>query len=159
MTDPDFRDTAPGMGDPTRSDDLASEGLRSDTAGSGAGRDGEGQGSAAGPAPSGDPASHPDPASTPDPASNPDLASRTDPDPGRSGPLGGPLGSAGGGYGTGSGFGTSSGSPDGEDVQAVSGPGPQTDWLRSATGDGGHGGSGDAPPTDLDPQDTEAGRP
>lgn len=84
MTDPDFQDTAPGMGDPTRSDDLDSEGLRSDNAGSG---------------------------------------------------------------------------PDGEDVQAVSGPGPQTDWLRSASGDGTDRGSGDAPPTDLDPQDTEAGRP
>jgi hypothetical protein len=139
MTTPDRRDTAPGMGDPTRSDDIDSPGLRSDTAGSAPGRaageglepggGGEGvdrdSGQTAGPAPaSGDPSEI-----------------RPDPDPGRSGPLGGPLGSAGGGYGTGSGFGTSAGSPDGEDVQAEAGPGPQTDWLRSAAGDGAdHGG-------------------
>jgi hypothetical protein len=37
MTDHDPIDTAPGKGDPTRSDDTASPGLRSDTAGSGRG--------------------------------------------------------------------------------------------------------------------------
>lgn len=55
-------------------------------------------------------------------------------DTGESGPQGGQLGSAGGGYGTGSATGTAGGSPDGEDVQQRSGPGPQTDWLRSAEG-------------------------
>jgi len=119
MTNPDRRDTAPGMGDPTRSDDIDSPGLRSDTGGSGSTGD-DGAGRVAGPAPQSGEASE----------------IRPDPDPGRGGPLGGPLGSAGGGYGTGSGFGTSGGSPDGEDVQASSGPGPQTDWLRSAPGDG-----------------------
>jgi hypothetical protein len=64
---------------------------------------------------------------------------RSDPDPGRSGPLGGQLGSSGGGYGTGSGMGSSGGSPDGEDVQEASGPGPQTDWLRSTPGEGDRG--------------------
>ncbi|HEX5828852.1 MAG TPA: hypothetical protein VFY23_15105 [Candidatus Limnocylindrales bacterium] len=137
MTTPDRRDTAPGMGDPTRSDDIDSPGLRSDTAGSAPGRDvgdglepggtGEGttsdSGQAAGPAPHSGDASE----------------IRPDPDPGRSGPLGGPLGSAGGGYGMGSGFGTSTGSPDGEDVQVQSGPGPQTDWLRTAPGAGSEG--------------------
>ena len=39
MTTPDRRDTAPGMGDPTRSDDIDSPGLRSDRAGSGAATD------------------------------------------------------------------------------------------------------------------------
>lgn len=53
-------------------------------------------------------------------------------DTGESGPQGGQLGSAGGGYGTGSAAGTSGGTPDGEDVQQQSGPGPQTEWLRSA---------------------------
>jgi hypothetical protein len=121
MTNPDRGDTAPGMGDPTRSDDIASPGLRSDTGGSGAATDGGAdEGRVAGPAP----------------AAGDTTEIRPDPDPGRSGPLGGPLGSAGGGYGTGSGFGSSGGSPDGEDVQASSGPGPQTDWLRSAPGDG-----------------------
>jgi hypothetical protein len=55
-------------------------------------------------------------------------------DPGESGPQGGQLGSAGGGYGSGSAEGTAGGPPDGEDVQRQSGPGPQTDWLRSAQG-------------------------
>src|SRR5690349_15866071 len=55
-------------------------------------------------------------------------------DPGDSGPQGGQLGSAGGGYGTGSAAGSSGGTPDGEDVQQQAGPGPQTDWLRSAQG-------------------------
>jgi translation initiation factor IF-2 len=123
MTQPDERDTAPGAGDPTRSDDIDSAGLRSNTGGRGA------EDAAAGPAPhAGDSAEI-----------------RPDPDPGRSGPLGGVLGSAGGGYGTGSGFGSSGGSPDGEDVQAQSGPGPQTDWLRSAPGEG-PGASEDAGP-------------
>src|SRR3954453_20734784 len=40
MTNPDRSDTAPGMGDPTRSDDIASPGLRSDTGGSTAATDG-----------------------------------------------------------------------------------------------------------------------
>jgi hypothetical protein len=111
MTTPDHRDSAPGMGDPTRSDDIDSPGLRSDTGGSGQ-------------------------AEPPAPHAGDASEIRPDPDPGRSGPLGGPLGSAGGGYGTGSGFGSSTGSPDGEDVQAQSGPGPQTDWLRSAPGAG-----------------------
>ena len=115
MTNPDHRDTAPGKGDPTRSDDTDSPGLRSDQAGSGP------EDRVEGPAPQAGDATE----------------IRPDPDPGRSGPLGGPLGSAGGGYGTGSGFGTSGGSPDGEDVQVESGPGPQTDWLRSAPGEGG----------------------
>jgi hypothetical protein len=53
-------------------------------------------------------------------------------DTGESGPQGGQLGSAGGGYGSGSAAGTSGGTPDGEDVQQQSGPGPQTEWLRSA---------------------------
>jgi hypothetical protein len=68
--------------------------------------------------------------------SNPGDAPNADatPEPGDSGPQGGQLGSAGGGYGTGSAAGTSGGTPDGEDVQQQSGPGPQTDWLRSAQG-------------------------
>ncbi|HKF86421.1 MAG TPA: hypothetical protein VKB30_11600 [Candidatus Limnocylindrales bacterium] len=122
MTTPDRHDTAPGMGDPSRSDDIDSPGLRSDTGGSGAQTD-EGSTPVAGPAPQAGDGSE----------------IRPDPDPGRSGPLGGQLGSAGGGYGTGSGTGTSGGSPDGEDVQAESGPGPQTDWLRSAPGEGEQG--------------------
>ena len=123
MTTPDRRDTAPGMGDPTRSDDIDSPGLRSDRAGSGAATE-TGDGSPAGPAPQGGDASE----------------VRADPDPGRSGPLGGQLGSSGGGYGSGSGVGTGSlGSPDGEDVQVESGPGPQTEWLRSADGEGDQG--------------------
>ena len=123
MTTPDRNDTAPGMGDPTRSDDIDSAGLRSDTAGSGATTD-AGDAGVAGPAPQGGDA--------------PEV--RPDPDPGRSGPLGGQLGSAGGGYGSGSAAGTGSlGSPDGEDVQVKSGPGPQTDWLRSADGEGEQG--------------------
>jgi hypothetical protein len=122
MTTPDRRDTAPGMGDPSRSDDIDSPGLRSDRAGSGATTDAGD--TTAGPAPQGD--------NTSDVPSNPD--------PGRSGPLSGQLGSAGGGYGTSSGSGTSSlGSPDGEDVQVESGPGPQTDWLRTADGEGDRG--------------------
>ena len=121
MTNLDRRDTAPGIGDPSRSDDIDSPGLRSDTAGSAPSSD-TGDGRIAGPSPQvGD-------------------ASDVRPDPGRSGPLGGQLGSAGGGYGSGSGAGTTSlGSPDGEDVQAQSGPGPQTDWLRSADGEGDRG--------------------
>ena len=123
MTTPDRRDTAPGMGDPTRSDDIDSPGLRSAGAGRGALAD-PGGGRNAGPAPKGGDASE----------------TRADPDPGRSGPLGGQLGSAGGGYGSGSGAGTGSlGSPDGEDVQVESGPGPQTEWLRSADGEGDRG--------------------
>lgn len=123
MTTPDRRDTAPGMGDPSRSDDIDSPGLRSDGAGSGAMTD-NGDRRTAGPAPqAGDAA-----------------PVRPDPDPGRSGPLGGELGSAGGGYGSGSGTGTGSlGSPDGEDVQVESGSGPQTEWLRSADGEGDRG--------------------
>ena len=88
MTDIDPRDTAPGKGDPTRSDDNDSPGLRSDHAGSG----------------------------------------MSDPS--------GPAGTAGGGYGTDSLTSSSTGTPDGEDVQVQSGPGPQTDWLRSASGKG-----------------------
>jgi hypothetical protein len=122
MTTPDRRDTAPGMGDPSRSDDIDSPGLRSDRAGSGAVTD-TGASRTAGPAPQGDATDVP-----------------PDPDPGRSGPQGGQLGSAGGGYGSGSAAGTGSlGSPDGDDVQVESGPGPQTDWLRSADGEGTHG--------------------
>jgi hypothetical protein len=64
----------------------------------------------------------------------PDHDTRRDVDPGESGPQGGQLGSAGGGYGTGSASGSSGGTPDGEDVQRQAGPGPQTDWLRSAPG-------------------------
>ena len=123
MTTPDRRDTAPGMGDPSRSDDIDSPGLRSDRAGSGAATD-TGEGRTAGPAPQG---------------GNPSEVT-PDPDPGRSGPHGGQLGSAGGGYGSGSAAGTGSlGSPDGEDVQVESGPGPQTEWLRSADGEGDQG--------------------
>ena len=127
MTTPDRRDTAPGMGDPTRSDDIDSPGLRSDRAGSGATTD-PGDSGTAGPAPQGG-----------DPSGGASGV-QPDPDPGRSGPLGGQLGSAGGGYGSGSGAGTGSlGSPDGEDVQVESGPGPQTEWLRSADGEGDRG--------------------
>jgi hypothetical protein len=123
MTTPDRRDTAPGMGDPSRSDDIDSPGLRSDGAGSGTATD-AGDTRTAGPAPQGGTTSDVPP----------------DPDPGRSGPLGGQLGSAGGGYGTASGVGTGSlGSPDGEDVQVESGPGPQTEWLRTADGEGDRG--------------------
>jgi hypothetical protein len=104
-------DQAPGMGDPTRSDDTDLPGLRQ----GGAGRAPADQ--ASGPAPSGD--------------ADPNVV---DLDPGESGPQGGQLGSAGGGYGSGSATGSSGGTPDGEDVQAQSGPGPQTDWLRSAQG-------------------------
>jgi hypothetical protein len=123
MTTPDRRDTAPGMGDPSRSDDIDSPGLRSDGAGSGALSD-AGDTRAAGPAPQG--------------GNTSDVPS--DPDPGRSGPQGGQLGRAGGGYGSSSAAGTSSlGSPDGEDVQVESGPGPQTEWLRTADGQGDQG--------------------
>ena len=45
-----------------------------------------------------------------------------------------PEGTAGGGYGSVVDSGTPGGTPDGEDVQATPGPGPQTDWLRSAPG-------------------------
>jgi hypothetical protein len=127
MTTPDHRDTAPGMGDPTRSDDIDSPGLRSDGAGTGA---------TAGPGGGADPGQVAGPA----PTAGDTTEIRPDPDPGRSGPQGGQLGSAGGGDGSGSGAGTSGGSPAGEDVQAVSGPGPQTDWLRSAEGEGDRGG-------------------
>ena len=64
----------------------------------------------------------------------PDQDTRRDVDTGESGPQGGQLGSSGGGYGTGSATGSSGGTPDGEDVQRQAGPGPQTEWLRSATG-------------------------
>ena len=78
MTTPDRRDTAPGMGDPTRSDDIDSPGLRSDGAGSGAIADTGG----------GRDAVRRRRAVT-------RRRSRADPDPGRSGPLGGQLGSCG----------------------------------------------------------------
>ncbi len=102
---------APGLGDPTRSDDTDIPNLRQGGAGSTA------PGQTAGPAPAGA-----------------DDASGDRVDPGKSGPQGGQLGSAGGGYGSGSATGTSGGTPDGEDVQEQAGPGPQTDWLRSAQG-------------------------
>lgn len=103
---------APGLGDPHKSDDRDIPNLRQGGAGRGA------PGQLTGPAPSGD-------------------ADRTAAvDTGESGPQGGQLGSAGGGYGSGSAAGTSGGTPDGEDVQAQAGPGPQTEWLRSAQGMG-----------------------
>lgn len=114
MTQPDYEDRAPGMGDPTRSDDVALPGLGSGVAGSAAD----------------------DQVSGPAPQAGDSSEIRPDPDPGRSGPQGGQLGAAGGGYGSGSGTATSGGSPDGEDVQVSSGPGPQTDWLRGAPGTG-----------------------
>lgn len=114
MTQPDHQDRAPGMGDPTRSDDTAVPGLRTGGAGSGA------EDQVSGPAPEeGDTGIVPG-----------------EGDPGTSGHQGGQLGAAGGGYGAESGSGTSGGSPDGEDVQVTSGPGPQTDWLRGAQGMG-----------------------
>ena len=125
MTQPDHEDRAPGMGDPTRSDDVAIPGLRTGGPGS--------AGTAAddrltSPAPAGDEPG----ASGPGPEGP--SAGEADPDPGSSGPQGGQLGTAGGGYGSASGEGTSGVGPDGEDVQARSGPGPQTDWLRSEGG-------------------------
>jgi hypothetical protein len=123
VTTPDHRDTGPDIGDSSRSDDIDRPGLRSGTADSGRVTPMT-QSPGAGPAPEAPGRSQ----------------SRTDRNPGRSGPLGGQLGSAGGGYGSGSGAGTGSlGSPDGEDVQVESGPGPQTDWLRSADGEGDRG--------------------
>jgi hypothetical protein len=77
MTQPDHEDRAPGMGDPTRSDDVDVPGLRSGGAGRGA------DDAVSGPAPQG-----------------------------------------------------GDRSPDGEDVQVQTTPGPQTDWLRSAPGGG-----------------------
>jgi hypothetical protein len=114
MTQSDDQDTAPGRGDPTRSDDHDAEGLRSGMAGRGAER------AVAGPAPTAGDATE----------------VRADPDFGRTGVQDGPLGSAGGGYGSSAAQATAGGSPDGEDVQKQSGPGPQTDWLRGATGKG-----------------------
>jgi hypothetical protein len=105
-------DPAPGMGDPTRSDDRDLPGLRQGGAGRGA------SDQASGPAPSGG-------------STDENVVAL---DPGDSGPQGGQLGSAGGGYGSGSATGSSGGTPDGEDVQQQAGPGPQTDWLRSAQG-------------------------
>lgn len=128
MTQPDRRDTAPGMGDPTRSDDIDSAGLRDGLGGRGS----------------------PERLQAPAPQAGDGTEIRSDPDPGRSGPQGGQLGSSGGGYGTGSDAGTSTGGPDGADVQAATGPGPQTDWLRGegagATGErstGPHSGHGE----------------
>ena len=123
MTTPDRRDTAPGMGDPSRSDDIDSPGLRSDRAGSGAATE-TGEGRTAGPAPQGENRSERDAG----PGSRAQRPARR------------PARSAGGGYGSGSAAGTGSlGSPDGEDVQVESGPGPQTEWLRSADGEGDQG--------------------
>lgn len=45
-----------------------------------------------------------------------------------------PDATAGGGYGSTAGSDQAGGTPDGEDVQETAGPGPQTDWLRGATG-------------------------
>ncbi len=101
---------SPGLGDPTRSDDTDIPSLRQGVAGRGA----------------------EDQASGPSPAGDSDPANVVALDPGQSGPQGGQLGSAGGGYGSGSATGSSGGTPDGEDVQQQAGPGPQTDWLRSA---------------------------
>jgi hypothetical protein len=115
MTEPDHEDRAPGMGDPNRSDDVAIPGLRTGGPGS--------VGSSAA-----------DQVAGPAPAAGDPSALRADPDPGRSGHQGGQLGPAGGGYGSPSADASSSGGPDGEDGQQASGPGPQTDWLRSATG-------------------------
>ena len=99
------------------------DGVRSDHAGTSAG--------SAGPAPAGGEGGA-------DEQSRPGAADRapTDPgeDPARSGTLGGQFGSAGGGYGTGSAGGSGTGTPDGTDARG--GPGPQTDWLRGASGDG-----------------------
>jgi hypothetical protein len=77
MTQPDHQDRAPGMGDPTRSDDTAIPGLRTGGAGAAA------EDAVDGPAPQG-----------------------------------------------------GDNSPDGEDVQVQTTPGPQTDWLRTAPGEG-----------------------
>jgi hypothetical protein len=63
-------------------------------------------------------------------------------DPTRSGQQGGQLGSAGGGYGSGSAYGSSGGTPDGERGDPKAGPGPQTDWLRGAPGEGPTSGAG-----------------
>ena len=78
MTQPDHQDRAPGMGDPNKSDDIDSPGLRTGVAGSGP------EDAVTGPAPQG-----------------------------------------------------GDRSPDGEDVQVETTPGPQTDWLRSAAGEAG----------------------
>lgn len=96
MTEPATPPPSAAGGDPTKSDDHDTPGLRSDLGGS-----------------------------APD-------ASVTSPAPGGDGQLG----SASGGYGTSSGFGGSGGGPDGEDVDVNAGPGPQTDWMRSAPGAG-----------------------
>jgi hypothetical protein len=85
VTQPDYDDRAPGIGDPTKSDDVDLPGLRS----GGAGRAAEGVSDA--PAPQG-----------------------------------------------------GDRSPDGEDVQVETAPGPQTDWLRSAEGAGDETGGGEA---------------
>src|SRR4051794_4061345 len=103
----------PGLGDPSRSDDTELPSLRQGGAGSGA------SDQVSGPAPGGGAV---------------DDTNVVDLDPADSGPQGGQLGSAGGGYGSGSAAGSSGGTPDGEDVQQQAGPGPQTDWLRSAQG-------------------------
>jgi hypothetical protein len=116
--DPRLEDAAPGLGDPDRSDDTDLPALRQ----GGAGRGGADQ------------VSGPQPAGDADPPGAAAMAATGTVDPGESGPQGGQLGSAGGGYGTGSAVGSSGGTPDGEDVQQQAGPGPQTDWLRSAPG-------------------------
>jgi hypothetical protein len=66
-------------------------------------------------------------------------------DPTRSGQQGSQLGSAGGGYGSGSAYGSSGGTPDGEPGDPKAGPGPQTDWLRGAPGEGPTSGAGPDP--------------
>ena len=89
MMEPNDRDHAPGVGDPTKSDDVATPGHSTSVAGS----------------------TSPGQLSGPSPAAT-----------------------AGGGYGSTVDSGQAGGTPDGEDVQESVGPGPQTDWLRSAAG-------------------------
>jgi hypothetical protein len=117
-----------------RPDERDLEGLRSDHAGTGV----EGELTSPSPAPS--------LGRDVDPPGDTEIArdaERTDPGevlpadhPTRSGQQGGQLGSAGGGYGSGSAYGSSGGHRDGEQGDPKAGPGPQTDWLRSAAGDG-----------------------
>lgn len=120
----------------------AEDGVRSDHAGSSAG--------SAAPAPGGGDAA-PAASQGSQPGSAERMATHPADDPARSGPLSGQFGSASGGYGTGSADGASGGTPDGTDSRG--GPGPQTDWLRSAPGEGPHG----AHEAVTGEDDTEAG--
>lgn len=80
------------------------------------------------------PTDRPDPA----PSEAEELARRADPIAPSTGP-GGPADSASGGYGSASADRSSGGSAEGAAVETPAGEDPQTDWLRTAPGDGDEG--------------------